>query len=151
MESEGMVHALEQIHRLLVPGGNLIDIHPFYAPVLVEVYQRGRVVFSQPLPDSCAVEYRKAGNALKQVVRSGLFRLTRKGRFDYRVYGSSVKELRDYDAEEGAFKEPSNDEAEAAREEEFIARVEAVMQSAGEGAEAASHERAHIALLRAVK
>ena len=28
MEPESMVHALEQIHDLLVPDGHLIDIHP---------------------------------------------------------------------------------------------------------------------------
>jgi hypothetical protein len=28
MEYGGMVHALEEIHRLLKPSGRLIDIHP---------------------------------------------------------------------------------------------------------------------------
>jgi len=28
MEHEGMVHALEEIHRLLKPAGTLIEIHP---------------------------------------------------------------------------------------------------------------------------
>lgn len=139
-----MVHALEEIHRLLVPGGSLIDIHPFYGPVMVEVHQGGRVISSLPLPDSCTEECRSADRAVKQVIRSGRFRLAGKGRFDYRVYASSVQELRDFDAVEGAFREPSEDEAAEARLEAFAAQVEAIMRTAGEGTQAASYERVHI-------
>ena len=45
-----MVHALEEIQRLLRPGGSLIDIHPFPEVPLIEVYQGGRVLFAEPQP-----------------------------------------------------------------------------------------------------
>ena len=151
MTPEGMVHALEEIHRLLKPDGNLIDIHPVADAPLIEVYQGGRVLFAQPMPDYSTEDYRQADSALAQAIQRRIFVIERSGQFDYLVYGSSVTELRDYVAETNAFVDKPEDEAVSALEEEFIARVEGIMQGAGEGAEVATHERIHIARLRPVK
>lgn len=151
MKHEGMVHALEEIHRLLRPDGKLIDIHPVVEAPLIEVHQGGRVLFAQPNPDYSAEDYRQADNALAQAIRRRFFVVERSGQFDFMVYGSSVAELRDYIAEANAFEDGSKDEAAAAREAERVAQVEGIMQGAGEGAEVATHERAHIAWLRAIR
>lgn len=37
MEPEGVVHALRQIHKALVPGGILLDMHPIPPPTRAEV------------------------------------------------------------------------------------------------------------------
>src|SRR5919204_397683 len=50
MEHEGMVHALEEIHRLLRPAGTLIEIHPAIGSPFVEVRSGGNVAFSEPDP-----------------------------------------------------------------------------------------------------
>jgi hypothetical protein len=150
MKHEGMVHALEEIHHLLKPDGNLVDIRPVVEAPLIEVYQGGRVLFAQPNPDYSAEDYRQADNALAQAIQRRFFVLERSRQFDFLVYGSSVAELRDYVAEANAFEDGPKDEAAAAREAERVARVEGIMQGAGEGAEVATHKRAHIARLRAI-
>jgi SAM-dependent methyltransferase len=151
MKHEGMVHALEEIHRLLRPDGNLVDIRPVVEAPLIEVHQGGRVLFAQPNPDYSAEDYRQADNALAQVIQRRFFVLERSRQFDFLVYGSSVAELRAYIAEANAYEDGSKDEAAAAREAERVARVEGIMQGAGEGAEVATHERANIARLRAIR
>lgn len=35
-----MVHALEEVHRLLKSTGKLIDIHPVAAPSVIEIQRR---------------------------------------------------------------------------------------------------------------
>jgi SAM-dependent methyltransferase len=151
MTPEGMVHALEEIHRLLKPGGNLIDIHPVAEEPLIEVYQGGRILLAQPYPDYSAEDCLQADNALAQAVQRGKFVIERSGQFDFLVYGSSVTELLDYVAEANAFADKSKDSAVSLLETELIARVEGIMQTAGEGAEVATHERIHIARLSPVK
>lgn len=150
MQPEGMVHALEEIHRLLKPGGVLIDIHPTTDLLSFEVYKDGRMIFTLPDPD-CAVEGpRQAEAALAQVVQRGLFAVEGREQFDYQVYGSSVAELREYIAEANTFDESPEDEAVEAREAELFARIEAAWQDAGEGAEVATHEIGLITCLRPI-
>jgi len=48
MKYEGMVHALEEIQRLLRPDGSLIDIHPVLEAPLIEAYQGDRVLLAEP-------------------------------------------------------------------------------------------------------
>jgi len=150
MKHEGMVHALEEIQRLLRPGGSLIDIHPVPEAWVIEVYQGSRVLFAEPWRDDDYYDedVRQAEDALAQIVRRRLVVIERSGEFDFRIYGSSVAELRDFLAKENAYDDRPEDEAAAARKAELYARVEAIMQAAGEGAEVAHHERGRIARLR---
>ncbi len=148
MKYEGMVHALEEIHRLLRPGGNLIDIHPVLKSPLVEVYQGSRVLFVEPYPGyDYEEDLRQAEDALAQIVQRRLFVVERNGEFDFVTYGSSVAELRDFLVKAGAYDDRPKDEAVAARAAELAARVEEIMHAAGEGAEVAYHERGRIARL----
>ena len=73
-----MVHALEQTHRLIVPGGMLIDIHPVTdgPPVLI----RGQKVGTMKETDDF-VEYVQASAALDEVIQRGLFVVERSSPF----------------------------------------------------------------------
>ena len=148
MKHEGMVHALEEIQRLLRRDGSLIDIHPVLEAPLIEAYQGGKVLFAEPVPFRDYEDDRQAEDALTQVVQRRLFVVERGGEFDFLHYGSSIAELRDYMAKANAYDDRPKDEAVAAREGELYTRVEEIMQAAGEGAEVAYHERGRIAQLR---
>jgi len=141
-----MVHALEEIQRLLKPDGCLIDIHPVLEDPLMVTYQGGRVLFTESVPVS-AHDYKvisQADDALAQVVQRGLFIIERRGEFDLTTYASSVAELREFFAKAGAFSDSPKDEAVETRQTALYARVEEVMQAAGVGAEVAYHERGRI-------
>lgn len=143
-----MVHALEEIHRLLRPSGTLIDIHPIRDTL--EVHQSGEVLFSEPTPSSFE-DVRQAEEALAQVVGRGLFVVDRSGEFDFLTYGSSAAELRDFWARANAYDTRPHDATEVAREAELYARAAETMQAAGGGTEIASHEKARITCLRPVR
>jgi len=151
MSPEGMVHALEEAHRLLTPGGVLVDIHPFVEPSHLEVHRRGRRSFSQPWEDCPPEGYHQADRALSWAVRSGLFIRERRASFEYLVYADSVSGLQAYLAEQSGFQGEGGDEAEAARQVALFARLADAHALAGEGAEVASRDRAHITRLVVVK
>ena len=88
MKYEGMVHALEDIQRLLRPDGCLIDIHPVLEAPLIEVYQGVRVLFVEPYPGyDYEEDLRQAEDALAQIVQRRLFVVERSGRLckNYRL------------------------------------------------------------------
>lgn len=95
-----MVHALEQIARLIRPAGILIDIHPSQQPPLIEVvggearYPAGNLQESDDF-----AEYEQADHALAQAQSLGLFSLKEAGAFTFTIHASSLDELRDFLAE----------------------------------------------------
>lgn len=151
MNDEGMVHALEEIQRLLKPGGCLIDIHPVREAPLIKVCQGDKTLFVESSPVYSEEDYRQADDALAQVVRRRLFVVAGSSAFDFLVYGSSVAELADFLAQANAYDDRPADEAVTAREAELAARVEASLRAAGVGAEVAYHERGRMACLRPIK
>lgn len=148
-----MVHALEEIHRMLKPDGRLIDIHPMLEMPLIEGHQGDRILFVEPQQRSTDdIEIiGLAEEALAQIVQRDMFVIESSGSFDYLTYCPSTAELSDFLAKPSGVHETIKDEAEVAREAEQIARVEAIMQTAGEGAEIAFHEKGRIARLRPVR
>lgn len=143
-----MVHALENIHRLLKQAGHLIDIRPFAEAPLIEIHQGGKIVFSEPLPAYDIEVIQHAERALTKVIQRGLFSVERVTEFTFRTYASSVAELRDFLVEQSAFKD--EDEATGKWEKEraeFALRVEAAMRAFGEGAEVAFYERVRLSRL----
>ena len=147
-----MVRALEEIHRLLTPGGELIDMHPVPTETALQVVLNGAVLFAEASPDHDHHEEEQAEDALAQVVRRGLFVIERSEEFTFHVYGSSVAELLDFMAEANAFDEGnSNDEAVTMQAEELYARVEEIVQAAGEEAEVIYLERGRIARLKPMR
>jgi hypothetical protein len=147
METAGMVHALEEIHRLLRPDGCLIDIHPYSDDAAIEVHQGKVVTFVAPVPAFSGDAIRDAENALTQVVVRRLFRRERAASFDFLTYASSVSELYAYYEEASAFDDSPGDEAFAAWAAQLAPAVEEILRAAGDGAAVAYRERAHMARL----
>jgi hypothetical protein len=159
MQPEGMVHALEEIHRLLMspgsrltPAGSLIEIHPVPTDPLVQVVQGGKVLFAGARPKGERIKQKNAEEALAQVVRRGLFLCERSGEFDFVTYGASVTELLDFFADANAFAEDgATGEALTPEEEALYARVAEIVGAAGDGAEVAYLEKGRITRLRALE
>jgi SAM-dependent methyltransferase len=129
MPHEGMVHALEEIHRLLKPSGTLIEIHPAVVPPpFVEVRSNGQLFFSEqdPLFDY-EQDLRQAETAVESVLHRGLFALEDRRRFELRTHAASVKEMRDHWALVGAYDPEEPEETLVRRRDEMYARAAAVL------------------------
>ena len=145
-----MVHALEEIHRLLRPDGTLVDIHPFPEPSLVKVIRGDRTLFAEPKRESDHEGVQNADRAVAEVLERKLFVAERNGEFDFFSYGSSVAKLRDFWDRYDAFNESPKEETVLAYEDEVFARAEEILKGYGEEAEAAIYERVRIARLKPV-
>ena len=97
MPHEGMVHALREIWRVLIPGKDLIDLRPRSEDLQVEVVAGEQIIFvgvideSAYLPDDVA-----ADNAVAQLRQEGLFTQKQKAQFDYAMYWDSPDEMQAY-------------------------------------------------------
>lgn len=145
-----MVHALEEIHRLLRPDGTLVDIHPFPEPSLVKVIQGDRILFAEPKRESNHESVQHADRAVAEVLARKLFVAERNHEFDFFSYGPSVSELRDFWDRYNAFNESPKEQALLEYEDEVFARAEETLRGSGEEAEAAIHDRARIVRLKPV-
>jgi hypothetical protein len=100
MQSEGMVHALSTIRKLLKPAGALIDIHPGSPkPELFVRLASGRRFAGYLEETDDFVEYAQAQAALDESIRSGTFRADHGGEFAFITYANTPRELLDYLAE----------------------------------------------------
>src|SRR4029077_1206039 len=94
-----MVDALEEVHRVLGPGGILIDARPdSRVPAYAERrkqrgFQRFGVVKTSRLE---VANDRASDRAIARVMREGLFKRRRRGRFWHLVSFGSLAELRNY-------------------------------------------------------
>ena len=148
MDAEGMVHALEEIRRLLKPDGCLIDIHPIREAPFIRVYQKQNMLLEESDPGYDSDEgLRHTENALEEVVRRGLYLIEGKHEFEAVLYASTVSEMLEYWATYGAFDDEPKDEAIVARQNEIYAQADDLMDS-NEGAEISYHERARITRLK---
>ena len=150
MDRDDMIPALEETHRLLGPSGTLIDIHPVPGTAEVEVHSAGQVVFAEPASASADEGELHADEALAQAVARGLFVSERHTEFDFRIYGSSGRELRDFLAEADAHSNQAGEEASDAFKSELFARVDRIIAGKAGAAEVAYHERAQVTRLRPV-
>jgi hypothetical protein len=150
MEYGGMVHALEEIHRLLKPNGALIDIHPVSEPSTIEIRQTGRVDLVGLLSvRQWCFEFEQADIALAEVIQRGVFNVERDALFDLPTHYASAAEL-GTDLKESI--EIFARDAQAAIEplphiQALTARAEELMRAAASGAELIVHERTHISRL----
>ena len=126
-----MVHALEEIHRMLKPAGTLIEIHPSVeGPPLVEVRSNGRLSFAEVDPGFDDADDRQAEAAVASVVDQGMYVLENRRRFELRTHAGSVEELREHWEVAGAYNSQEREETLARRRGEMYARAHAVMEDA---------------------
>lgn len=94
-----MVHALREVHRVLVPRGILIDARPdsrvpaYAERRKVRGFQRFAVIRTNRTE---LANDRASDRARAQAVREGLFQSRRQGRFWHRVPFDSLPDLRRY-------------------------------------------------------
>ena len=146
-----MVHALEEIHRLLKPNGVLIDIHPVSEPSPIEIHQAGTVELVGLLSvRQWCFEFEQADIALAEIIQRGMFTRERNALFDLPTHYASAAEL-------GTALNESVEmfarDAQAATEPlphvgALTARAEEMMRAASSDAELIVHERTHISRLR---
>ena len=146
-----MVHALEEIRRLLKPTGILIDIHPVAEPSPIEIHQGDKI---EPVGDlsvrQWCSDYQHADEALIETQRRGLFTVEREGIFNSLTYYDSAAEMRtDWKEAIDKFARDAQSIVESVPHAESMAeRAEELMQAAGSGAELVVGERVHISRLK---
>ena len=147
----GMVHALEEIHRLLKPAGVLIDIHPVSESSAIEIHQGGKIDLVGYLSvRQWCIDFQQADKALSEVVQRNLFVVEHERVFDSLTYYASAAEMR------ASLKESIDRfarDAQSAGEdvlhvEALAARADELMRAAGSGAELIVRERTHISRLK---
>ena len=146
-----MVHALEEIHRLLKPAGALIDIHPVAVASRLEIHQAGKMdLVGHLMVRQWCADFQQADNALAEIEQRGVFAVERQSVFDTLTYYDSVAEMRTSLKESiNYFARDAQSEAEdAPRAEALAIRAEELMQAAVSGAELIAHEPTHISRLR---
>ena len=146
-----MVHALEEIHRLLKLNGALLDIHPVSEPSPIEIHQAGKVDLVGLLSvRQWCYEFEQADIALAEIIQRGRFTVERNAVFDLPTHYASAAEL-GTDLKESV--EIFARDAQAPIEplphvEVLTTRAEELMRAAVSAAELIVHERTHISRLR---
>ena len=146
-----MVHALEEIHRLVKPTGILIDIHPVAEPSPVEIHQGEKIerVGDLSIRQWCS-DYQHADEALTEIKQRGLFRVEREGMFNSLTYYDSVAEMRtDWkEAIDKFARDAQSIDESVPHAEAMAARADELMQAAANGAELVVGEWVHISRLK---
>jgi len=148
-----MVHALEEIHRLLKPSGFLIDIHPVSEHSSIEIHNHGNVDIAGQLKVlQWCVDFEKADEALAEIVQRGKFVVEEKSMFDTLTHYDSVAEM-GASFKESIGKFARDDESaneDVTQIETLTVRSEELLQAAGGGAELILREKDHISRLRPI-
>ncbi len=94
-----MVDALREVHRVLATGGTLIDARPDSRALAYAERRKTRGFQRFGVVSTNSIELkndRASDRAIGLVVREGLFRRRRRGRFWHRVAFDGLAELRQY-------------------------------------------------------
>jgi hypothetical protein len=84
------VHALRHVHRLVVPNGTLVDVHPVSEE---RVEAQGGAIGVIEEPEWTTVELPNAEAALRRTVREGLYALEAEREYDVLSHFDSSAEL----------------------------------------------------------
>ncbi len=146
-----MVHALEEIHRLVKPTGILIDIHPVAeaSPIKIRQSEKIELVGNLSVQQWCS-DYQQADEALAEIKQRGLFTVEREGMFNSLTYYDSAAEMRtDWkEAIDKFARDAQSIDESVPHAEAMAARAEAMMKTAASGAELIVGERVHISRLK---
>ncbi len=149
-----MVHALEEIHRLLKPTGALIDIHPVAKSSPIEIHQGGKIDLAGYLSvRQWCFDYQQADNALTEITQRGLFAIERESVFDSLTHYDSVEEMRTAlkEAIDKFARNAQSVDESAPHAEALVARADELMKAAVSEAELIIREPTHISRLRPMK
>ena len=99
-----MVHALEEIRRVLIPGGILIDLRPVAANWPVEVVSRRERQSAGRMTDSAEdVEQDEAANrSMATAAERGWYQRERERNFPFSYYWDSPEQMLEFVREEWA-------------------------------------------------
>lgn len=147
MRPEGMVHALEEAHRMLGPAGTLIEIHPING-AWIQVRTDDDIVFVEPDPGfDPDDELRPTENAIRTVLDRGVFTLDAEREFDFLAYAPSARELREFFALVGAYDQSPDDPTITRLRDELYARAQDVLDRSETDAQIVYREQARMSRL----
>ncbi len=84
------MHALRHVHRLLTPGGTMVDLHPVTEE---QVEVDGRPIGVIEEPDYVQVLLPNAERRLREAIAEGLYSLEAETEFDFLRYFDAADEL----------------------------------------------------------
>lgn len=84
------MHALRHVHRLLVPGRTMVDLHPLAEG---QVEAGGRVIGIIEEPEFRAADLPNAERCLSDAVAAGLYTLETETEFDFLQHFDAADEL----------------------------------------------------------
>jgi len=143
---EGMVHALEEIQRLLQLDGRLIDIHPI-RDGMIKILQQGDLLFTSTDPGyDTDGSIKHADKAFEDVIQRGLYLIEGREEFEVITYASSAGELRSYWEKYEAYNDEPKDDAIVAGQNDIYAKANEIMKNAPL-AEISYHETVRITRL----
>jgi hypothetical protein len=151
MESEGMVHALEAIHRLLRPDGTLVDIRPHADPSILKVVAGNQTLFAEPKREGDHEGVLDSDHAMDEILERKVFAVERGRDFEFISYGSTAGELREFWDRYNDYEPTPKEQEQLAFEDKVYAKAEEIRKDSGNDAEVAIHERVRIARLKPVR
>ncbi len=143
-----MVHALDEIHRLLRSDGTLVDIRPYAEPSIVEVISGDQTLFAEPKREHDHEGVVASDRAMDEILARKAFSVERAQEFEFFSYGSSAAEIREFWDRYNDFDPEPKENDQLAFEDKVYARAEQVRKEFGEDAEISVHERVRMARLR---
>ena len=92
-----MVDALREAHRVLAPGGTVVDVRPLTARVVIELVTADRAdLAAEADAYGAAEDDASADAAVRHAVSCGWFAFQRSDRFDFEVYCDTAADLKAY-------------------------------------------------------